>query len=135
MKKILIVEDEPFILETYSRELSKAGYLITQAVEGNNGLELATTQKYDLILLDIMLPGTNGIDILRAIKSNPTTKDTPTIMLTNLGQESVVEEAFRIGAQGYILKINVLPTQLVQKVKNYFATGTFESSSYSEFES
>ena len=135
MKKILIVEDEPFILETYSRELSKAGHLITQAVEGNNGLELATTQKYDLILLDIMLPGTNGIDILRAIKSNPTTKDTPTIMLTNLGQESVVEEAFRIGAQGYILKINVLPTQLVRKVKNYFATGTFESSSYSEFES
>ncbi len=135
MKKILIVEDEPFILETYSRELSKAGYLITQAVEGNNGLELATTQKYDLILLDIMLPGTNGIDILKAIKSNPNAKDTPTIMLTNLGQESVVEEAFRLGAQGYILKINVLPTQLVRKIKSYFEIGKFESSSYSEFES
>ncbi|MCA9392256.1 response regulator [candidate division WWE3 bacterium] len=126
-KKILIIEDEPFILETYSRELEKTGYQIDTAVDGTSGLDKSLNQEYDLILLDIMLPEMNGIDILREIKKNEKASKTPVILLTNLGQESVVDEAFKLGAQGYILKINALPTQLVKRVSEFFETGKFNS--------
>ena len=122
-KKILLVEDEPFIVETYTHELEKSGYTVDVAEDGQKGLDLILNNQYDLILLDIMLPEIHGVDLLQKIKDLPDKKNTPVIMLTNLGQESVIEKSFNVGAAGYVLKINALPTQLVEKVKNFFESG------------
>src|SRR3989344_4412793 len=68
-KKILLVEDEDFIRELYTRQLVKAGFAVKSAVDGQSGLELLKTEQFDLLLLDIMLPGMNGLQLLREFKT------------------------------------------------------------------
>ncbi len=73
----------------------------------------------ELVLLDIMLPDTNGIDILKKIKTNLLTKDIGVVMLTNLGQDSIQKEAQALGAKGYLIKLSFTPDQIVQEVKKF----------------
>ena len=116
--RILLVEDELFIRELYERTLSQSGFIISTAVDGLEALELAKN-KPDLILLDIMLPKMHGIDVLKRLKADQNTKDIPVVLITNLGQESVITEAFSIGAQGYIMKMRLSPYEIVDKVKEF----------------
>jgi len=118
-KKILLVEDELFVRELYERVLSQAGFKVVTAIDGAAGLNSAQDRP-DLILLDIMLPKIDGITVLRKLKQDKTIKGIPVILLTNLGQESVVEEAFKIGAQDYLLKIKLAPYELVETVEGFF---------------
>ena len=123
-KRILLVEDDVFVSDIYSRELKKAGYEVTVAVDGLEGIEKTKTDEFDLILLDIMMPKKTGIDVLKEIRT-PTAKakDTPVYLLTNLGQGSIIKQAIDIGAQGYLLKARVLPSQVLQAVNDFFAKG------------
>jgi len=93
-EKILIIEDDFFIRELYERQFTKEGYNIVSSEDGPNGLLLSSQENPDLILLDIMLPKLNGLDLLRTLKSKEETKNIPVILLTNLGQESVIKEGF-----------------------------------------
>jgi len=120
-QKILIVEDDFFIRELYQRQLLKEGYLVEAAVDGAEGLVKANDFRPHLILLDIMLPKLNGLDLLRTIKTKPETKDIPVILLTNLGQESVIKEGFTLGAEGYLIKSAYTPSQIIEEVKNFLA--------------
>lgn len=120
-QKILIVEDDFFIRELYQRQLQKDGYLVEAAADGAEGLVKANDYKPHLILLDIMLPKLNGLDLLRTIKTKPETKDIPVILLTNLGQESVIKEGFTLGAEGYLIKSAYTPSQIIEEVKNFLA--------------
>jgi len=120
-QKILIVEDDFFIRELYQRQLLKEGYLVEVAVDGAEGLVKANDFRPHLILLDIMLPKLNGLDLLRTIKTKPETKDIPVILLTNLGQESVIKEGFTLGAEGYLIKSAYTPSQIIEEVKNFLA--------------
>lgn len=117
-KRILLVEDELFIRELYERTLSQAGFIISTAVDGLEALELSKN-KPDLILLDIMLPKMHGIDVLKRLKADVNTKNIPVVLITNLGQESIIKEAFSIGAQGYIMKMRLSPYEIVEKVKEF----------------
>ncbi len=123
-KKILLVEDDVFVSDIYGRELKKAGYEVTVAGDGLEGIEQTKVNQYDLILLDIMMPKKTGIDVLKEIRT-PTAKakDTPVYLLTNLGQGSIIKQAIDIGAQGYLLKARVLPSQVLQAVNDFFEKG------------
>lgn len=117
-KKILLVEDEDFIRELYTRQLTKAGFTVKSAADGQSGLETLKTETFDLLLLDIMLPGMNGLQLLREFKTQNPTSPMITILLTNLGQEAVIKEGFELGAQAYLIKASYTPDQVVNEVKN-----------------
>lgn len=116
--KILLIEDEYYIGELYKMILEGAGFNVIWAVDGEEGLRYAEEQP-DLILLDIMLPKVNGIEILKKLKRTKNIRDIPVLLLTNLGQESIIKTAFKEGAAGYFLKVRLKPDELVKKI-HYF---------------
>lgn len=117
-KKILLVEDEDFIRELYTRQLSKEGFQVKNAADGQTGLNMLRAENFDLLLLDIMLPGINGLQVLREFKTQNPNSPMVTILLTNLGQEAVIKEGFELGAQAYLIKASYTPDQVVNEVKN-----------------
>jgi len=120
-KVILLIEDDPVLQELYLEALSRSGFVVLQALNGKKGLHLASIEKPNLILLDIMLPaGMNGFDVLKDLKANPATKKIPVIMLTNL--ESEEKTARDMGAEDYLVKANLSIDQIVNRVKKNFAT-------------
>ncbi len=120
-KKLLLVEDEEYIRDLYKRQLDLAGLMTDAFGLGNEGLAAAEKNPYDLILLDIMLPDINGLQILQKIKQNPLSKNTPVVLLTNLGQDAVIKQGFELGADGYLVKAAYTPDQIVQEIKNILA--------------
>lgn len=117
-KKIILVEDEDYIRELYIRQLTKAGFQVKSAADGTSGLNLLKTEAFDLLLLDIMLPGMNGLQLLREFKIQNPKSQMIVVLLTNLGQEAVIKEAFELGAQAYIVKASYTPEQVINEVKN-----------------
>ena len=103
-KQLLIIEDEPDIQELLSFNLDNNGYKVYTASNGEKGLEVARKEHPDLILLDLMLPGINGLDVCRIIKSDQDTSRTSIIMLTALGQEEDIIKGLETGADDYITK-------------------------------
>lgn len=121
MKKILIVEDDTDISFIYTRALKNAGYSVDQAEDGVLGLDKAQKNLYDLILLDIMLPKASGIDVLKEIrKPGSKAKSTPVYLLTNLAQDTIIQECFKIGAQGYMVKAQLSPDDVVLEIDTFF---------------
>ena len=103
-KQILIIEDEPDIQELLSFNLDKNGYKVFSASNGEKGLEVARKEHPDLILLDLMLPGINGLDVCRIINSDQDTSGISIIMLTALGQEEDIIKGLETGADDYVTK-------------------------------
>ena len=121
MRKILIAEDDFFIRDIYSKVFSLSGYDVKVAVDGADAFEKIKTEQFDMILLDIMMPRMTGIDVLKSVRALSTpSKSTPIFIITNLGQQNVIEEAFKLGMDGYILKSQVSPQQIVDEINNYF---------------
>lgn len=116
-KKILLVEDEDFIRDLYTRQLTKAGFLVKTAVDGQSALQILKNETFELLLLDIMLPGMNGLQLLREYKTQNPNSTMITILLTNLGQEAIIKEGFELGAQAYLIKASYTPDQVVNEVK------------------
>lgn len=120
-RKILIVEDDKFLYDLYQRVLLEAGFLVDVAIDGEEGLKRAEEGRYDLVLLDIMLPKKNGVDVLKALKSDGSkVKNLPVIVLSNLGQEDIIQQCLRMGAVGYLVKVQNLPQEVVSRVKEFF---------------
>jgi len=115
-KTILIIEDEKNILEMYSFKFIEAGYKVLKALDGEIGLNLALTNKPDLILLDIILPKIDGFTVLNKIRAVKKTKNIPVIMLTNLGQDEDKSKGVKGGVIGYLVKANCTPADVVRKV-------------------
>ncbi len=103
-RKIVIIEDEPDILEVLSYNLRREGFEILTAVDGNQGLSMVKREHPDLVLLDLMLPGIDGVEICTAIKKNPDTAHTLLIMVTAKGEESDIVLGLGVGADDYISK-------------------------------
>jgi CheY-like chemotaxis protein len=117
-KKLLCLEDEHFISELYVRALTKAGYEVTVEVDGQKALELAQTDQFDVILLDLMVPTITGIEALRHLR-NPA--ETPNlhakiIITTNLEQREDIRSDIEKQADGYLVKAEVTPRELVEFV-------------------
>lgn len=120
-QKILLVEDETFIADLYARQLIKAGFEVKTAKDGTSGLKMLEDEAFDLLLLDIMLPGMNGLELLKQWRSKHAKSTMPVLLLTNLGQDEVIKEGFALGAQGYLIKAGYTPEQVVNEVKNALA--------------
>lgn len=120
--KILLIEDEDYIRDLYKRQLDLAGLQTDAFANGKDGLTASTQNHYDLLLLDIMLPDTNGLQILKEIKQNNNTKQMPVVLLTNLGQDVIIKEGFELGADGYLIKASLTPNQVVQEVKKILSS-------------
>lgn len=114
-KKILCIEDELFIGELYSRALKKAGYDVAVELDGQKGLELAQTNQFDIILLDLMIPTITGIEVLRQLRDKNKTPELKAkiIITTNLEQRDEVKADIESQADGYIVKANITPRELV----------------------
>jgi DNA-binding response OmpR family regulator len=104
IKKILIVDDEETISSYLKRKLGQLGYAVIIASDGEQALELATSEKPDIILLDVKLPKLNGHEVCRRLKSNPITSKTPVLMLSAKSQANEIEEGLASGAELYLTK-------------------------------
>lgn len=118
-KKILIVEDDELMLRMYQKLFSYVGFETVVSKDGEEGLSLALSEKPKLIVLDIMMPKINGLDVLKALKENPETKNIPVVLLTNLSDDAVLTDAFRLGATGYLIKSQIANNELIDEVKQY----------------
>lgn len=116
--RIILIEDEDYIRDLYKRQLDNAGLPTDAFASGQQGLSAINQNHYDLLLLDIMLPDTNGLQILKDVKQNPSTSKMSVVLLTNLGQDVIIKEGFELGAEGYLIKASLTPNQVVQEVKN-----------------
>lgn len=121
MAKILIVEDDPLMSRMYQKIFKFEGYDVVMAGDGEQGLEAAKKEKPTLILLDVMMPKMNGLQLLEKLKLDPDTKSTPVVMLTNLAGEKDAEVALTKGAVKYIVKSEYEPKQITDMVKSILA--------------
>lgn len=119
-KKILIVEDDQFLREFYQELLTSEGFLVDVAADGEAGAQKVLLGGYDLILLDIMLPKKDGLQILRDLKlSSPKQPNGVIVVLTNLGQDALIKECFNLGAGGYLIKSALNPDEVLVEVKAF----------------
>lgn len=124
-KKILIVEDDQFLREFYQELLQTEGYLVDVAAEGETASKKLHEGGFDLVMLDIMLPKKDGLQILRDNKADPPkTLNKTIVMLTNLGQDATIKQAFALGASGYIIKSALNPDQVLVEINNYLTKAT-----------
>jgi two-component system, OmpR family, alkaline phosphatase synthesis response regulator PhoP len=115
--RILIVEDEEILLTALSEELKQEGFQVSGAKDGVEGVEKATAEKPDLVLLDLVMPRLDGIGALKQLKDTAETKDIPVVILTNLSDYDKISDALSLGAMDYLVKANYRLEELVNKIK------------------
>ncbi|MBF0557550.1 MAG: response regulator [Nitrospirae bacterium] len=116
MKKILVIDDEADIVELVSYNLKKEGFQVEAAYDGETALKMIRTAPYDLIVLDLMLPGVQGLELCRIIRNDPALASTPIVMLTAKGEEVDKVLGLEIGADDYMIK-PFSPRELVARIK------------------
>ena len=115
---ILVVEDDQFLRDLIVRKLSSEGFAVIEAVDGEEGIRRIQEEKPKLILLDIILPGIDGFEVLKRIKMGADElSKIPVIILSNLGQKDDIDRGLQMGAQDYLIKAHFTPTEIVEKVK------------------
>lgn len=123
MAKILIVEDDATLSKMYQKKLTLEGFEVEPAFDGNEAVKRALEIKPDLILLDIMLPGIDGFEVVKQLKKNEISKDIPIIILTNLGTSEVfIDEAKILGVRQYLIKYKTSASEVVEKIKEELGT-------------
>jgi CheY-like chemotaxis protein len=121
MAKVLIIEDDPLMARMYQKIFTFEKYEVEMAADGEDGLAKAATAKPTVILLDVMMPKMNGLQVLEKLKVNPQTNHIPVIMLTNLAGQQDAETALAKGAVRYIIKSEHEPKQIADMVKEIIA--------------
>lgn len=122
--RLLLVDDDQALLTVLSASLKKFGYDIVTAATGNEGIEKTKVQKPDMVLLDQVLPDIQGNEVLQTLKADPETKDIPVAMLSNFGQNELVQKSINMGAVEYFLKYQVEPDFLDRKIKEIIGNKT-----------
>jgi len=117
-KKILVIEDDRFLRELIARKLLDDGFVIIEAVDGGEGMKKVKEEKPDLILLDLILPGIDGFEVLSQIKKDENLKSIPVVILSNLGQKEEVEKGLKMGAVDYLIKAHFTLGEIIEKIKN-----------------
>ena len=119
--RILLAEDDRILRKAGEAALKKKGYEVISAVDGEDALAKARAQKPDLVLLDVMMPKMQGIDVLYALKADPGVRDIPVIMLTNLEQPADMKRAADGGAHSYLVKSNMNLDELAARIAEALA--------------
>ncbi|MBL7156316.1 MAG: response regulator [Candidatus Pacebacteria bacterium] len=118
MKKILIIEDDQFLRQLIGEKLNKEGYNVSDAIDGEQGVKKIKIEKPDLILLDLLLPGIDGFEVLSQIKKDKGLNEIPVIILSNLGQKEDIDKGLNLGAVDYLIKAHFTPGEIIEKIKN-----------------
>ncbi len=117
MTKILVVEDDSFVIDIYHTKLSQEGYEVIEARNGIEAMKKLEEVRPDLILLDIIMPYMDGMEVLRKIKKDEKLKTIPIILLTNLSQKEEINEGLGLGASDYLIKSHFTPSEVLEKIK------------------
>lgn len=118
-KKVLVVEDDPFLhnlLADYLTVLRKRGVVVELVTNGEEALRKARELKPDIMLLDIVLPGKNGFEVLEELRAEEQFKTLPVIIISNLSQPQDIERAKKLGVSEYLVKANFMPNEFVDKI-------------------
>lgn len=116
MTKILLIEDDEVLAGMYKMKIKQQGYELVTAENGKEGVEKAKKEKPDLILLDLILPQKDGYQVLQELKEDKETKGIKVFILSNLGQNGEIKKGKEMGADDYLIKANMTPGQLVDKI-------------------
>ena len=120
IKTILLIEDDLFIGEMYSRSLSREGYQVNLVKDGSEGLQEALKGTYDLILLDVMLPEKRGTEILQTLRGGEDkVPNSRIVVLTNFEQDEESKMAMQSKADGYLIKADITPRRLLEIIKSF----------------
>ncbi|KKQ73813.1 MAG: PAS/PAC sensor hybrid histidine kinase [Candidatus Woesebacteria bacterium GW2011_GWB1_38_5b] len=116
---ILLVEDDPLLIKMYSTKFLREGFIVKNAGDGEEGLRVATEEKVDFMIVDVMMPKMSGSDMLVKLRQNPKTAGIPAIVLTNLTQQDEAAKLKTLGVKEYLIKADLTPSEVVNKVKAY----------------
>lgn len=116
-QSVLVVEDDQFLRDLIVKKLEEEGLKTIQAIDGEEGLRLIRENKPDIILLDLILPGIDGFEVLKQTKADPVISGIPIVILSNLGQKDDIDRGMELGAKDYLIKAHFTPGEIVQKVK------------------
>ncbi len=116
-KKLLLIEDDKFLAELLGDQFRKAGISYDLALDGEDGLLKARASSYDLILLDLILPGIDGYEVLRQLKADTELKKIPVLILSNLSQKDEIERGIRLGAEDFLIKSNFDIGEITRRIK------------------
>lgn len=117
MQKILVIEDDKFLKELLVQKLKKGGYEAQEAVDGNSGLKKMKENSPALVLLDLILPGMDGFQVLKLAKEDKTTSHIPVVVLSNLGEKEDIEKALKMGAADFMIKAHFTPGEVITRIK------------------
>lgn len=118
-KHILVIEDDKFYDSIFLKKFTQAGYDLTVATDGKQGVEKALQIHPDIILMDLIMPNQDGFETLQKIKAEPQLANIPILILSNLGQPNDMEKAKSLGAMDYIVKASASLQEVVDKVAGY----------------
>lgn len=116
-KKILVIEDDKFLRKVINKKLSREKYQVIEAVDGEQGLRAVKEKKPDLVLLDLVLPGVDGFEVLARMKKNPGLAKIPVIILSNLGGRDEIKKGLEMGAKDYLIKAHFNPGEIVLRIE------------------
>lgn len=115
---ILIIEDDKYLNDLLCKKFEGEGFNAIAAIDAEQGLQSLKSNKPDLILLDLLLPGMHGFEFLETIKKDSSTKDVPVIIISNLGQKEDIDKGLAMGADDYLVKAGVTLDEILLKVNN-----------------
>ncbi|PIP28318.1 MAG: response regulator [Candidatus Moranbacteria bacterium CG23_combo_of_CG06-09_8_20_14_all_35_22] len=119
-KTIMIVEDDSFVMDIYETKITKEGISVIKAVNGAEAIKkLENGAKPDLILLDIIMPYMDGLEVLKKIQADDNLNKIPVVLLTNLSQKEEIQEGFELGAKDYLIKSHFTPSEVMEKINKY----------------
>ena len=116
-KNILIIEDDKFLRELIVRKVINEGFDTSEAIGGEEGIKKIKEEKPDMVLLDLILPGMDGFEVLSLMKEDSALSSIPVIILSNLGQKEDIEKAMKMGATDYLIKAHFTPSEIIEKIK------------------
>lgn len=118
-KSILIIDDDKFLLDMYSLKFTDEGFDVESMLYSKDVLEKLEKEEYipDIILMDLVMPGIDGFELLKEFKDKKLTPKTSLIILSNLGEKAEIDRAKSLGADGYIIKANTTPSEVVKRVR------------------
>jgi len=119
--KILIIEDDKFLRDLILRKLEDEGFIVSFAITGEDALEMLKQETPALILLDIILPGINGFEVLKRLKSSEREeiRAIPVVILSNLGQAEDIEQGKKLGAVDFLIKVHLTPSEIIKRIESF----------------
>lgn len=119
--RVLLVEDDSFLRDLLSQKMRKEKFQVIEAVDGEDGLKKTISEKPHIVLLDLILPGADGFETLKRIRTEETVGKVPIIILSNLGQKDDIEKGMQLGATDYLVKAHNTPGEIIEKIRSVLA--------------